>query len=491
MSADSSQTPSGNASLKLRNPLFLNQSGSEDDFQARLASDWLVDICDEDELRDLAFTFTACDIDDSNSMEIEELHAMLVIQSNSITEQQVDSLMRAGKAEYDRWHAESVPDVDHQTIINRMMKAAGLTDSNKTKHGAERTFAELNLDQDRHRHTGKSQFLDSTLNKAATVRQSKDSTMGKSADQTADSTISKASTVSDRGTIMRTISRTSGRMSQDNTNVQGLTVVEDEPGPELSLTFPEYVFTMKCKLMHDVMDLDAQTLAVQMLAFRNAFDAVSVDDHFFVTYDDLEIITLTLNPRLLLSNAEFLCLWGVMTKPTIAKHKEASGRQANESSAKSDDKSIGAVIQIEGLVKCEYGNRGEAEEVWLSVASDGNMVFRDITDMPVEFRGKWQGEVLRTATAVQSSVRDQKWLAINAELRVDLAERDSCGDNQYTIRLPTKKNQSEPDSLPMLRCISFGTQSSWCACACACALYLLNNRPRCETCECTTPILSL
>ena len=95
----------------------LSQSLDDLDPDQFVLDDLLFAVCGEDELRDLAFTFTACDIDNSSSMEVDELQAMLVMQCNTITEEQVDSLMRAGKAHYEKWCAESASGVDQEVVI--------------------------------------------------------------------------------------------------------------------------------------------------------------------------------------------------------------------------------------------------------------------------------------------------------------------------------------------------------------------------------------
>ena len=89
---------------------------------------------------------------------------------------------------------------------------------------------------------------------------------------------------------------------------------------------------------------------------------------------------------------------------------------------------------------CQYGSHGKSETVWVSVATDGAIVFRDVSGMPVNFHGKWHGKVTRTANALKSSVREgHRGKKTKQAVRIDLFEQDSCGDEKYTMRRPPKK----------------------------------------------------
>lgn len=514
--------------------------------------DLMLAVCDADELRDLAFAFTACDIDNSNSLEVDELHAMLVVQCNSITGEQVDHLMRAGKAHYEKWYAEAASDVDHKEVVHRMMKVAGLNIGNQTKHGTARTFAELKFEEKK-KPMGTAQLLDSTVGLAAAViDQTVDSTVNKAAaaiDQTAAAISVKpdirfqSSLVDDEESA---VPQLPPQFPSTGNSLEGLTLLEsqDDGEHELSLSFPEYVFTMQCKELGKLMDFDAHILAAQMRAFRNAFDAVDVDGNNMLEYDDLEIVTLTLNPRLLLSEEDLLGLWQVVTKDAIVRHAESVRRDAADELRKQRKKEVKAidqkltalddeqvqlekrlklrfaqeitpkeetwlrkevarvcmqrdalrpgrqalidallkpelelepepapeagpgpgpildlesdsgvvqVVQIEGLIKCQYARKGDYETVWLSVSNDGTILFRDITGIPPGFQGTWQGTVVRTANVVQSSVRDQKRRRGRSKtqrqaVRIDLLVEDSCGDKKYAMRSVPKKKRSESSS---------------------------------------------
>ena len=538
----------------------LSQSLDDLDPDQFVLDDLLFAVCGEDELRDLAFTFTACDIDNSSSMEVDELRAMLVMQCNTITEEQVDSLMRAGKKHYEEWHAESASDYDHEFLVDRMMKAAGLNTGNRTKHGAVRTFAALDF-QEKHKQVGAAQLLDTTVSKAAAaLDHTVDSTVHLAADAM-DKTGARALGAKGVDRFQSTIGKAASRDSQENNSLpsagkslEGLTQLEDvlPEEEELSLSFPEYVFTMKCQELEDLMDFDAHTLAMQMRAFRNAFSAVDVDGQNLLEYDDLEIVTLTLNPRLLLKEDDLLGLWQVVTKHAIVEHAARARREAAEevqqqqrqavtrvdqklialdddeaqlekrlklrfvqeitpkeeswirnelarvsleregllearqdlidkllkpeppkgtlepepeptpdpesavTSMVRDEKSescedgaeevvaVVQVVQIEGLMKCQYGRTGKFETVWLSVANDGTMVFRDTKGMPPGVHVSWQGPVLRTANVVQSSVRDIKRLRGKNKmqgLKVDLVAPDDCGVDKYAMRSTGKKSK--------------------------------------------------
>ena len=496
--------------------------------------DTLLALCDEDELRDLAFTFMACDIDNSKSLEVDELWAMLVMESAFITEEEVDSLMRAGKAHYEKWCAESASGVDQEVVIRRMMKAAGMDTTNQTKHGAERTFAALNFQEKNQQLGAARDFFDSTVTKAAggvaaVIDQSK--TIQRL--QTSDVILGElwSQDTGESFEARRSTKAMPSRLPTTGGSLEGLPTLEDvDDEPELSLSFPEYVFTMQCKELREMMEYDAHKVAVQMRAFRNAFESVDVDGQNMLEYDDLEMVTLTLNPHLLLSSQELLNLWRVITQHAIIQHAENARKEAAvelEKQRRKDLKKIDqtllgldkeqvhlesrlklrftqditpseetwirkqvsqvnskreellparqklidillkpqsaqlpmdseppepepepapealpmdGVVKLEGLVVCQYGSHGKSETVWVSVATDGAIVFRDVSGMPVNFHGKWHGKVTRTANALKSSVREgHRGKKTKQAVRIDLFEQDSCGDEKYTMRRPPKK----------------------------------------------------
>ena len=534
--------------------------------------DLIFAVCGEDELRDLAFTFTACDIDNSSSMEVDELRAMLVMQCNTITCEQVERLMSAGKEQYEAWRAESASDYDHEFLVDMMMKTAGLNIGNRTKHGAARTFATLEF-QDKLKQGGATQILDTTVGMAAAViDHTVDSTVNLAADAI-DKTGARALGARGVDRLQSTIGKAASRDTQEHgslpstgRSLEGLIQLDDvlPEEEELSLSFPEYVFTMKCQELKDLMDFDAHTLAMQMRAFRNAFSAVDVDGQNLLEYDDLKIVTLTLNPRLLLDEDELLGLWRVITKHAIVEHAARARREAaeevqqqqrkavvridqklialdddqaqlekrltlrfsqeitpkeetwirneisrvslererllearqdlidklmnpeppegtlepepeptqqpgsvvtavvrNEKSELREDSAgegvaVVQVVQIEGLMKCQYGRTGKFETVWLSVANDGTMIFRDSKAMPSGVYAAWQGPVLRTANVVQSSVRDIKRLRGKHKmqgLKIDLVAPDDCGEDKYAMRSTGKKSKRRE----FLRCESCET----------------------------------
>jgi nicotinate-nucleotide pyrophosphorylase len=651
----------------------------------------LWEMCDEDELRELAFAFTSCDVDDSNSLEADELGAMLVMHTNSVTIDQVTELMRIGKASYADWSDGQISDADKNIMLDKMMGAAGMQ-LGTTKHGGMRTFAELNI-QERHKQlrglaTGAISFVEDTTKQAAKlVEEQSKAAVNVLEEKTGviETTRKAANLVEDRTGVLENTRKAAqivddrtgatdkarkaatsiqegakgldearevaletarsaakeiegqskkalgaaeeranqaARLAEEKTKVavgaiegsakqltdtsknmanmverrtglmemtkQGLSRVEAQTGvmettrkaanvidgatgasdkarlaamlveentlfladqlteakrafqkgiddrekDMLSVDFAEYLFTMQSKEMQEVVEgLDPHTLAQQMRSYRNAFDMVDVDGNNELEFDELEMVVLSLNPHLMLTDDDLLYLWGVLTEHAAAQHAEMALREAQEewerevqqelddldqkvaaldgeeghlnrrlklrfsgeltpkeenwirrrcgkiaeerealreprqqvlekllnpaplmqpepepepepdmerpAAADRTEAVAGAQVLCEGLVQIQYAGKGDFTPAWLSVGSDGIIVIRDTTGMPPKFAGKWQGQILRTASALQSGIRPPKKRrrGIKSAIRVDLAKRDTCGDIKVRKRI--------------------------------------------------------
>lgn len=660
----------------------------------------LWEMCEEDELRELAFAFTSCDIDNSNALEANELCAMLVMHSKSVTIDQVNELMRVGKARYVDWSkGQELSELDEDIMLNKMMVAAGMQ-LGATKHGGLRTFAELNI-QERHKQlrglaTGAISFVEDATKQAAKLveEQSKaaasmveqktgvmettrkaanmvenqtglmqntlkaaqfvdaktgatdtakraansiqegakglDETARKAARELEEQSKRAVSVAEDRanqaarlaggttkfayGAIegsakqLTDTTKTMANKLEQRTGVlemtkQGLGAVESRTGVvqkigraanvidgatgvsekaklaavlmeentmfladqlaaakrafqndindreeelQLSVNFAEYLFTVQSKEMQDLVQLDPHTLAQQMRVYRNAFDMVDVDGNNALEFDELEMVVLSLNPHLMLTDVDLLYLWGVLTGPAAAQHAETARiemREEWEEEVKQEldelDQKVGALereesklqsrlrlrfsgelppkeetwlrrrlgkiaqeleelkeprqkvlekllnpdlflnaqpepepepgpdlelgmsqdssgagrkvvtgsqLLCQGLVRVQFAGKGEFIAVWMSIGSDGTLTFRDVTAMPSKFSGKsWQGQILRTASAVQSGLRPprKRRRGIKSAIRIDLFKRDTCGDIKYIIYAdPSKRENS-------------------------------------------------
>ena len=629
----------------------------------------LWEMCDEDELRELAFAFTSCDVDSSSSLEADELGAMLVMHTNHVTIEQVTELMRVGKARYADWSdGQEISEADKEIMMQKMMAAAGMQ-LGTTKHGGMRTFAELNI-QERHKQlrslaTGAVSFVEDTTKQAARLVEEKTGVMettrkaasmvenhtglmentikaaqfvdGKtgaagvakkaassiqegargldetarkaareleehskkavsaaeekatqaarlaeeksklalgaiegSAKQLTDTTKSMASMVEQRTGVLELTKQgfnvVDGRtgmvqkLGKAANMIDGATGVSEkaklaallveentmfladqlavakrafqteievrEKEQQLSVNFAEYLFTMQSQEMQDLVQLDPHTLARQMRSYRTAFDMVDVDGNNALEFDELEMVVLSLNPHLMLTDDDLLYLWGVLTGPAAAQHAETARREMREEweeevkqeldeldqqvqtlerednrlqsrlkmrfsgeldskeenvirrrlgeiaqelnelskpretvlakllnpelylnsvfepepepdleSAGAEPKAVvGAQVLCEGHIYVQFAGKGDFNSVWISVSSDGVIIFRDVAKMPPQFTGKsWQGQILRTASALQSGLRPPKKRrrGIKSAIRIDLAKRDSCGDIKY------------------------------------------------------------
>ena len=664
----------------------------------------LWEMCDSDELRELAFAFTSCDIDNSGALEADELGAMLVMHTHDVTIEQVNELMHVGKASYADWSdGQEMSELDKEIMVQRMMAEAGMQ-LGTTKHGGMRTFAELNI-QERHKQlrgmaSGAMSFVEDTTKLAAKLveEQSKaavnlveektgviettrkaasmvenqtglmentlkaaqfvdgktgatgaakkaaasiqDGAKGldetarraareleeqsKKAVSAAEEKVNQAARLAEEtskvayGAIegsakqLTDTTKNVASMVEQRTGVvemtrQGLSVVEGRTGvvqtlgkaanmidgatgvsekaklaaalmeentvfladqlavakrafqtdieervkeEQLAVTFAEYLFTMQSKEMQDLVQLDPHTLARQMRSYRNAFDMVDVDGNNALEFDELEMVVLSLNPHLMLSDDDLLFLWGVLTGPAAAQHAELARREMREEweedvkqeldeldqqvavlereenqlqrrlkmrfsgelppkeeneirrrlgklaeeldelskprakvlekllnpdlflnlepepepepepgtdveSPATEPKAIaGAQIICEGFTNVQFGGTGDFQPAWLSVSSDGVIIFRDVAAMPPKFMGEsWQGQILRTASALQSGIRPPKKRrrGIKSAVRVDLAKRDSLGDIKYIIYGDPSKKRANALTVADLR----------------------------------------